>query len=89
MPDWNWDIIITDTLWFLVIVGWLTLILGGLETDKPLSGGLPGHVNFAEAASDEKNWTSMDRMGALAAWVVFGAAGLILPVVLWWIFTVH
>lgn len=88
MLNFNWEVIITDALWFLVIVGWVVLILGGLETDKPLSGGLPGHINFAEA-HDDKNLSALDKLGVRAAWIVFGAAALLLPFVLWWIFVVH
>lgn len=82
------EVIVSDVLWFLVIVGWIILIITGLEADKPLSGGLPGHVDFAEAHS-ETHLTARDRLGSVASWIVFGLAAASLPVILWWIFSVH
>lgn len=82
-----WHIIVTDALWFLVIVGWILLIVTGLEADKPLSGGIPGHVHLHDSHS--QGWTSRDRLGAIAAWALFGVAAALLPVLLWWIFVVH
>lgn len=82
------EVVIFDLLWFLVIVGWILLIVIGLEADKPLSGGLPGHVDFAEARS-EIHVTARDRLGATLSWVLFGIAALSLPVILWWVFAVH
>ena len=84
----DWQTIAYDALWFIVIVGWLVLIMTGLEADKPLSGGLPGQVDFGEAHSSHQ-WNSMDHLGSLLSWVVFGSAALLLPVILWWIFTYH
>jgi hypothetical protein len=81
------DVMITDGLWFLVIVGWILLIVTGLEADKPLSGGIPGHVDLHDHHAEQ--WTLRDRVGAVAAWTIFGLAAASLPVILWWIFTVH
>lgn len=81
-------VILYDALWFLVIAGWVVLIMTGLEADKPLSGGLPGHVSLDEA-HHERNWDARDRLGARLAWVVFGLAAASLPFILWWIFAVH
>ena len=79
---------IRDALWVLVIGGWGFLILTGLEADKPLSGGLPGHLPTADdQASQTKN--SLDRLGEVGAWVLFGLMAASLPVILWWIFAVH
>ncbi len=78
---WDVGVVVTDLLWLLVIAGWLLLILGGLEADKPLSGGLPGHVSQGKA-QDERQWTTLDRWGARLGWIVFGLAAASLPVVL-------
>lgn len=84
----DWQTIIYDALWFLVIVGWIVLIMTGLEADKPLSGGLPGHVDFGEAHGVH-HWNPVDHFGALVSWIVFGIAATSLPIILWWIFTYH
>lgn len=80
--------VINDGLWLLIIVGWIFLIAAGLEADKPMSGGIPGHGSTAEEqAEGPENWRG--RLGAVGSWVVFGLASLSLPVVLWWIFVIH
>lgn len=81
-------VIITDVLWFLVFVGWVLLIVAGLEADKPMSGGVPGHVDLHEAHHVHP-WALRDRLGEIGGWVVFGAVCTFLPVVLYWIFAVH
>jgi hypothetical protein len=77
-----------DALWLLVIAGWIFLVATGLEADKPLSGGIPGHVDPHEdkLASPEGR---LDRLGVISAWVVFGLVSAMLPVILWWIFAIH
>jgi hypothetical protein len=82
------DLIIRDALWLIIIAGWSFLILTGLEADKPLSGGIPGH---ADAAADREAPPEgfLGRLGELGAWVVFGLVSASLPLVLWWIFAVH
>jgi len=82
------DVIITDILWFLVFVGWVLLIVAGLEADKPLSGGVPGHVDLHESHHVHP-WSARDRLGELGGWLTFGTVCALLPVVLWWIFAVH
>ena len=82
------EVLISDFFWFLVIVGWIVLIMIGLEADKPLSGGLPSHTEMADDHVAEHT-TPMDKLGIIAAWVLFGAMALSLPVILWWIFNVH
>jgi hypothetical protein len=64
------------------------LILTGLEADKPLSGGIPGHL---EEAKDREapTPTLWDWVGEQGAWVVFGLTSAALPLALWWIFTTH
>jgi hypothetical protein len=88
LPGLPWDIIVYDTLWFLVMVGWVLLIITGLEADKPLSGGLPTHADI-HADQDASAWSANDRLGATIAWVLFGLVAAGLPVILWWIFAVH
>lgn len=85
---WDMTVVITDLLWLLVIAGWVVLILAGLEADKPLSGGLPGHGGLRDDPGDTR-WTALDNLGDKAAWLLFIGTGLLLPVVLWWIVTVH
>ena len=81
------ETIIRDALWVLIIGGWAFLILTGLEADKPLSGGLPGHLTAGEdQAPQGKN--RLDRFGEVGAWVLFGLMTASLPVLLWWIFAV-
>ncbi len=88
MAGLSWQTIITDILWVLVIGGWITLIITGLEADKPLSGGLPGHVDLAESHATHhlKFW---DYVGEYGAWALFIVAVAALPVILWWIFSTH
>lgn len=81
------DTIIRDAFWVLIIGGWLFLIVTGLEADKPLSGGLPGHAVPDERPPTEEGF--MGRLGEVGAWLVFGLATASLPLVLWWIFAVH
>lgn len=79
---------INDGLWLLIIVGWIFLIAAGLEADKPMSGGIPGHAIAGEEHMDgPETWRG--RLGRIGSWVVFGLASLALPIVLWWIFAVH
>ncbi len=82
------EVLISDFLWFLVIVGWIVLIVIGLEADKPLSGGLPSHTETANGHLQEHLGTG-DRLGIMGAWVLFGGMALSLPMILWWIFAVH
>jgi hypothetical protein len=80
-------LIITDALWFMVIAGWIALIVTGLEADKPLSGGIPGAVDPNEHGA--QHWSSGDRIGEIGGWIVFATISALLPVVLYWIFAVH
>jgi hypothetical protein len=76
--------LVSDGMWLLVAVGWVLLLGIGLEADKPLSGGIPGHVDAHEGTTHtEEGWA--DRLGELGAWVTFGLVVAALPVVLWWI----
>jgi|JI10StandDraft_1071094.scaffolds.fasta_scaffold83286_2 hypothetical protein len=83
------SVIITDALWVVVIGGWILLIVTGLERDKPLSGGIPGHLDGHGEHKDSYTWTTMDKLGEMGAWVVFGVSAAALPFLLYWIFAVH
>jgi hypothetical protein len=80
--------IITDVLWVAIATGWAILIVTGLEADKPLSGGIPGHVDLShhEVVPEEG---PAGRLGTMAGWALFLAVSAALPLVLWWIFAVH
>ena len=87
MSDFLLNLILNDGLWLLIAVGWGLLIATGLETDKSLSGGIPGHVNPTD--TDPDNEGLFGHLGVIGAWVVFGLAACTLPVLLWWILAVH
>lgn len=80
-------IVIPDFLFILIVVGWGILIVAGIEPDKPLSGGIPGHVDLSHL--EASTWSTVDRIGSLLAWTLFGATALSLPLILFWIFTTH
>lgn len=80
--------LVADLLWFLVFAGWVILLVVGLEADKPLSGGIPGHVDLHETRM-KHHWSSRDKLGEIGGWVVFAAVSALLPVILWWVFAVH
>jgi hypothetical protein len=82
------SLILTDALWVIVFAGWILLIVTGLEADKPLSGGIPGHVDAHELHRTDR-WHGLDRLGEIGGWTVFGLVAASLPVILYWIFTVH
>lgn len=81
-------VIMSDGLWFLVFVGWIVLIVVGLEADKPLSGGIPGHIDMHEQRQVH-TWNLRDKVGEIGGWVVFAGVSALLPVILYWIFAVH
>lgn len=80
--------LIADILWFGIFVGWIVLIVIGLEADKPLSGGIPGHIDVHEQHQSHK-WTRGDRIGEIAGWTVFAGISALLPFILHWIWTTH
>ncbi|MBW7881529.1 MAG: hypothetical protein H3C34_02625 [Caldilineaceae bacterium] len=82
------NLIVTDFLWFLVIVGWILLVMTGLEADKPLSGGIPGHRDPHDHQYASQ-WDTGDRLGEVGAWAIFLTVVSLLPVTLYWIFAVH
>ena len=82
------DVIMTDILWFLVFVGWVLLLVVGLEADKPLSGGIPGQVDLHETHAKHP-WSQRDKIGEMGGWAAFAAVCTLLPIILYWIFAVH
>lgn len=82
------NLLVTDGLWVVVVAGWIVLLIIGLEADRPMSGGLPGHVVVHDEHS-EQGESAFGKIGEYGAWFVFGLASLSLPIILWWIFTSH
>ncbi len=80
--------LMSDGLWFLVFVGWIVLIVVGLEADKPLSGGIPGHIDMHEQRQAHA-WSLRDKIGEIGGWAVFAGVSALLPVILYWIFAAH
>ncbi|MFN8442156.1 MAG: hypothetical protein U0175_15345 [Caldilineaceae bacterium] len=81
------DLFVTDGLWVVVVAGWIFLLFLGLEADRPMSGGLPGHTVEHHGHKEHVEGT-MGKLGEKGAWVVFGLTSLSLPLLLWWIFFV-
>ena len=81
------ETLLGDFLFILIAVGWIVLIVAGIEPDKPLSGGIPGHVDLSHL--ETTTWSTVDRVGSILAWLLFGATALSLPLILFWIFTTH
>lgn len=82
------NLVVRDGLWLLVVAGWIFLLMLGLEADRPMSGGLPGHT-IAPDSHEKHAEGTMGKFGEVGAWLVFGAASLSLPFLLWWIFFIH
>jgi hypothetical protein len=79
---------LSQILTIVIAIGWALLIGIGLEPDKPLSGGIPGHLDpNAHPPHERENWAG--RLGEIAGWVLFAAFPLILVAVLVWILAVH
>ncbi len=88
MPNSILDLLVTDGLWVIVVAGWIFLLFLGLEADRPMSGGLPGHVVEAPGHKEHGEGT-MGKFGEIGAWVVFAITSMSLPLILWWIFFAH
>ena len=89
MLDEMLPVILTDGLWLLIAAGWILLITVGLEVDKPLSGGIRGHIGADDELEEEFREGIWGRIGVTAGWIVFGLVSLTLPLVLYWIILVH
>lgn len=83
------ELIVTDFLWVAAVVGWIILIVSGLEADKPLSGGIPGHLEVHDHQRTGVDWNARDKLGEIGGWVFFGSVAALLPAILFWIFMVH
>lgn len=81
-------LLLADGMWVLVIAGWIMLVVTGLEADKPLSGGIPGHADPREPHTPAQ-WSAGDRLGEAGGWTLFALVSLSLPVILYWVFTQH
>ncbi len=81
------NLLLSDLLFILIVVGWVVLLVAGIEPDKPLSGGIPGHVDLSHHESQHEG--SLGRVGEPLAWILFGAVSLSLPLILWWVFNQH
>lgn len=79
---------ISEAMWLFVIAGWLVLLGIGLEADKPLSGGIPGHRHDEDDHPVHKAHIG-DWLGEQGSWALFISVALLLPVLLGWIFAFH
>lgn len=82
------QLLMNDGLWLVIVAGWIFLFATGLEADKPLSGGIPGHTDPSDKHQHAREG-AWGRIGEVSAWFIFAVVTLALPVVLWWIFWVH
>lgn len=80
--------LISNALVVLIVAGWVVLLAAGLEPDKPLSGGIPGHIDPSSRGTATKEGL-LGRIGEVAAWVVFGTVSLSLVAVVLWILRAH
>jgi len=80
--------LIGEVLFVMISAGWLVLLGIGLEPDKPLSGGLPGHVTLNHQEGEVQEGL-MGRLGEILGWVAFGTMPVLLVVIMVWIMRVH
>jgi hypothetical protein len=77
--------LLAEVLGWVIGAGWVIIVLMGIEADRPLSGGIPGHVDVTEGRVDPPEEGLAGRVGTVAGWVLFGAASLSLPFIVAWI----
>lgn len=82
-------VILTDGFWLLIAAGWILLITIGLEVDKPLSGGIPGHISADDEQNEGVREGMWGRAGVIGSWITFCLIALTLPVILYWVWVVH
>lgn len=80
--------LISEVLFVMIGAGWLILLGIGLEPDKPLSGGLPGHVTLTHK-EDKVQEGLLGRLGEILGWMAFGIMSALLGVIMVWITRVH
>ena len=81
--------IVGDLLNGLIALGWALLIVTGLEADRPMSGGIPGHVDTLGSTVPPPREGLSGRVGTAAGWALFAAVSVSLPFVLWWVSTIR
>lgn len=82
------NLIISDILFVAIAAGWVILLVAGIEPDKPLSGGIPGHLDPSQH-EEPKPEGGLGHLGERVGWLVFGAVTLSLPLILVWIWNIH
>lgn len=70
-------------LWLIIAIAWVYLWVAGPETDRGLSGGIPGQ----DIDHLAKPTTSNNFVGEALGWILFIALLLLLPVIAWWSIT--
>lgn len=88
MGESGWPQLMNEVLIVLIATGWIILIGIGLEPDKPLSGGLPGHVDLSHH-EDRAKESTLGVLGEYVGWIAFGLVCVLLVVAVIWIIRVH
>ncbi len=87
------SITLGSVLWLAIGGAWIYVLALGLEADKPLSGDLPGqaapHAKQQLDYWEDDDWNVGDRLGETSALALFGAMGMLLFFLLYWIITAH
>jgi hypothetical protein len=80
--------VLSQALTVIIAIGWLVLVGIGLEPDKPLSGGIPGHLDAHQGPPVDRE-NLLGRLGEIFGWIAFAAFPVILVIVLVWILHAH
>lgn len=73
--------VLEDALSFVIISGWIYLLLVGPEMDHALSGGIPGHQKNYQKEVHFKN-----TLSEIICWVLFLGIIILLPIIAYWSF---
>ncbi len=84
----DWKRLVNEILTLAVAAGWLVLLVTGLEPDKPLSGGIPGHVE-PDSDGEDAPESVLHRVGETVAWAALVAMALGAACVLAWILNIR